>query len=130
MPPCRAARPAGWLVRVGVRGAVCWRCRCVPFEPGRDYLAAPVWLGSFSLDPLNARAGEESILGDWRGGGPGRLVNLLIAGLICGLLWEFWNYWGGTKWIYNVPILPNVKIFEMPILGFARTSAASPSSAS
>ena len=23
-----------------------------------------------------------------------------------------------TKWIYNVPILPDVKIFEMPILGF------------
>jgi hypothetical protein len=83
------------------------------------YLAAPVWLGFILLlDPLNARAGGESIVGDWRRGRTSRLVNLLVAGLICGLLWELWNYWGGTKWIYNVPILPAVKIFEMPILGF------------
>lgn len=83
------------------------------------YLAAPVWLGFILLlDPLNARAGSESILGDWLEGRRGRLVNLLAAGLICGCLWEFWNYWSGTKWVYNVPILPHVKVFEMPILGF------------
>jgi hypothetical protein len=82
-------------------------------------LAASVWLGFiFLLDPLNARAGAESILGDWRRGRSARLVNLLIAGLACGIIWEFWNYWVATKWIYNVPILSNVKIFEMPILGF------------
>lgn len=83
------------------------------------YLAAPVWLGFILLlDPLNARAGSESILGDWRRGRPARLAHLLVSGLVCGVLWEFWNYWGGTKWLYNVPILPGVKIFEMPILGF------------
>jgi hypothetical protein len=83
------------------------------------YLAAPVWLGFFLLlDPLNARAAEESIIGDWREGHRGRLVNLLAAGLVCGVVWEFWNYWAGTKWFYNVPILPNIRIFEMPILGY------------
>ena len=88
-------------------------------SPFATYLAAPVWLGFvLLLDPLNARAGSESILGDWRRRRTGRLTNLLAAGLICGFLWEFWNYWGGTKWLYNVPILPEVKIFEMPILGF------------
>ena len=49
---------------------------------------------------------------------PGRLINLMLSGLICGVIWEFWNYWSGTKWIYNVPILPDLKIFEMPVLGF------------
>ena len=34
------------------------------------------------------------------------------------MIWEFWNYWAHTKWIYAVPILPEVRIFEMPILGF------------
>ncbi len=88
--------------------------------PMATYLAAPVWLGFILLlDPLNARAGGESILGDWRDGRMGRAINLLVAGLVCGLLWEFWNYWAGAKWAYNVPILPDVKIFEMPILGFA-----------
>jgi hypothetical protein len=91
----------------------------VPILYPSTYLAAPVWLGFiFLLDPLNARAGGESILGDLRAGRRDRLVNLLVAGLICGLIWEFWNYWAGTKWIYNVPILPEIKLFEMPILGF------------
>lgn len=83
------------------------------------YLAAPVWLGFILLlDPLNTRAGSESILGDLRQQRTGRLFNLLAAGIACGFLWEFWNYWGGTKWIYNVPILPEAKLFEMPILGY------------
>ena len=91
----------------------------VPIFVHSDYLAAPLWLGFILLiDPLNARAGHESILGDWREGQKGRLINLLLAGLLCGVVWEFWNYWCGTKWIYNVPILRDVKIFEMPILGF------------
>lgn len=67
---------------------------------------------------MNARAGAESILGDWQRGRHHRLVNLLIAGLACGLLWELWNYWARAKWIYTVPILPEIKLFEMPILGF------------
>lgn len=91
----------------------------VPILQPAVYLAAPVWLGFiFLLDPLNARAGAESILGDWYAGRTWRLVNLLVAGAICGLLWEFWNYWAGAKWIYNLPYLPDVKLFEMPLLGF------------
>jgi hypothetical protein len=97
------------------------------------YLAAPVWLGfSFLLDPLNARAGGPSLTGDYRrcrltvpGRGlahlvqcSGRAVNLMLAGLVCGFVWEFWNYWARTKWIYTVPILPNVKLFEMPVAGY------------
>jgi hypothetical protein len=91
----------------------------VPIVHPSPYLAAPVWLGFiFLLDPLNARAGAESIMGDRRQGRTRRLTNLLAAGLACGLLWEFWNYWAHTKWVYTVPILPEVRLFEMPILGF------------
>jgi hypothetical protein len=83
------------------------------------YLAAPVFLGFiFLLDPVNARNGEESLLADLRRGSTDRTINLLAAGLVCGALWEFWNYWAGAKWIYDVPILPEWKIFEMPILGY------------
>lgn len=91
----------------------------VPVVYPSPYLAAPVWLGFFFLlDPLNARAGSDSIFGDARRGRYGRLVNLLAAGLICGILWEFWNYWAGTRWRYTVPILPELRIFEMPVLGY------------
>jgi hypothetical protein len=88
------------------------------------YLAAPLFLGfAFLLDPINARTGAESILGDLLEGRHGRLTNLGLAGPICGLLWEFWNYWAGAKWIYTVPILPELRRFEMPLLGYAGFAA-------
>jgi hypothetical protein len=91
----------------------------VPLVYPSPYLAAPVFVGFiFVLDPLNGRAGEASIFGDLRQRRYSRLFNLLAAGLICGLLWEFWNYWAGAKWIYSVPILPELRVFEMPVLGY------------
>jgi hypothetical protein len=83
------------------------------------YLAAPVFLGFiFLLDPLNARAGDESFCLDLRVGRFDRLINLLVAGFICGGLWEFWNFWARAKWIYTVPIFGDIKLFEMPVLGY------------
>jgi hypothetical protein len=83
------------------------------------YLAAPVWLGFILLlDPINARAGRESLIGDALAGRFNRLVNLCVAGVVCGLTWEFWNYWARAKWIYTVPILPDLKVFEMPVPGY------------
>lgn len=91
----------------------------IPLLYPSPFLAAPVFLGfAFLLDPLNARAGAESILGDVREGRYARFGTLLLAGLVCGMLWEFWNFWAGAKWIYTVPILPEWRIFEMPILGY------------
>jgi hypothetical protein len=34
------------------------------------------------------------------------------------VLWEFFNYWAIAKWTYTVPYFGNVKIFEMPVLGY------------
>src|SRR5437016_13135489 len=51
--------------------------------------------------------------GDYR-----RLINLSLSGVLCGCLWEFWNYWARAKWIYTVPIMEHVKIFEMPLPGY------------
>jgi hypothetical protein len=83
------------------------------------YLAAPVFVGFvFLLDPINAHAGDDSLWGDIRARRYDRLINLLLGGFICGGLWEFWNYWARAKWIYIVPILGDIKIFEMPVLGY------------
>lgn len=83
------------------------------------YLAAPVFLGFiFLLDPINARAGDESLFRDLRAGRYDRLINLLAAGFVCGGLWEFWNFWARAKWIYTVPIFGDIKMFEMPVLGY------------
>jgi len=84
-----------------------------------QYLAAPVWLGFiFLLDPVNRRLGWESMAEDLRAAKYDRLKNLILSGLLCGILWEFWNYWARAKWVYTVPIMENLKIFEMPLPGY------------
>ena len=45
---------------------------------------------------------------------------LLAAGFICGLLWEFWNYWATAKWTYELAFLgplEDIRYFEMPVAG-------------
>ena len=83
------------------------------------YLFALVWLGFlFLLEPINHRLLLPSFTNDLARGCRGRLYSFLIAGWICGWLWEFWNYWAGAKWVYTFPILQHWKIFEMPVPGY------------
>jgi Domain of unknown function (DUF4332) len=78
-----------------------------------------IWVGFiFLLEPLNYRFGGRSLLRDIEDGDPRRIYLLLIAGLICGLLWEFWNFWALSKWVYTVPFFETIKGFEMPFPGF------------
>jgi hypothetical protein len=83
------------------------------------FLFAPVWVGFVLwLDPINYRRGAPSLLAELEKGSVQKLLSLFMAGLICGVLWEFWNYWAGRKWIYSVPYFSEPKIFEMPLYGF------------
>jgi len=59
-----------------------------------------------------------SLLGQLAAGDCTRLVALLVAGFICGGLWEAWNFTARTKWIYSVPFFDELKLGEMPVLGF------------
>ena len=97
-------------------------CVTVPlfFPSGySSYLFGFVWLGFFFLfDPINYWLKGDSLLGDLARGEISRALALLIGGSVCGFLWEFWNYWGYTKWVYDVPIMHHIKLFEMPVLGF------------
>ena len=65
------------------------------------------------------RLGGESSSRDLGEGQFDRLKNLMLSGFLCGILWEFWNYWARSKWHYTVPIMEHLKIFEMPVLGYA-----------
>ncbi len=83
------------------------------------YLFALVWIGFiFLLDPINCRLQLPSLLGDLARGQRARLYSLLVAGWVCGWLWEFWNYWASGKWRYIFPMSQGWKIFEMPVPGF------------
>lgn len=82
-----------------------------------------VWGGFvFLIDPVNAAWGRKSLFQEWRQGNWNRTLQLLLAGLVCGFLWEFWNYWAGAKWMYDVPLPAalgrDLKLFEMPLAGF------------
>jgi hypothetical protein len=123
------ARPGGWARRLSpaspaVRAFPAWSVLSValgvlmlasPFltPPAvARYLAGPVWVGFiFLLDPINARLGAETLTRD-------RAIDLGLSGLLCGVLWEFWNFWSASKWHYTVPIMEHTKIFEMPLPGY------------
>jgi hypothetical protein len=83
------------------------------------YFFPLIWVGFiFLLEPFNYRFGGRSLLKDLEKGTPKKIYLLLVAGLICGFLWEFWNFWALSKWIYTVPFFEERKGFEMPFLGF------------
>jgi hypothetical protein len=114
--PALLALPALWLI---VAGALMLACPFFVTPATARYLAAPVWLGFILLlDPINARMGGESLVHDFRNGRFDRLVNLAASGMLCGVLWELWNYWARAKWHYTVPIMERFKVFEMPLPGY------------
>jgi hypothetical protein len=83
------------------------------------YFFFAVWLGPIILfDPLLEKANRQSLSLSIFSGDRKRVWSLLIGGLICGIMWEFWNYWAGSKWIYSIPFFGKGKLFEMPALGF------------
>ncbi len=79
-----------------------------------------VWGGvTLLVDPwVYRRAPDRSILGMLERGRPGTLLQLLLGGLAIGLLWELLNARARGHWIYTVPGLEEVKLFEMPVAGF------------
>lgn len=113
----RPRRPSAAVLNVFVAaGAV---CVVLPLVVVSAWLVPLVWAGwALLLEPLNARAGRPSWLADLAAGDAARLSALLASGLACGVLWEFWNYWALTKWTYSVPYSPDLKLFEMSLLGY------------
>jgi len=78
-----------------------------------------VWGFAFLiLDPVCYVRKGRSLLGQLAAGDNTRLVALLISGAVCGGLWEAWNISARSKWIYTVPFFDELKIGEMPVLGF------------
>lgn len=90
----------------------------VPREIGR-YLFAFVWIGFIPLfEPVLYASGGLSLLRDLSEGRLHRVLSFVAAGYICGVLWEFWNYWATAKWVYTAPFTEDVRFFEMPLAGF------------
>ncbi|MFH1842306.1 MAG: hypothetical protein ABIF77_03795 [bacterium] len=113
-PLCRMKPRVFWLL-VGI-GAV---CLVVPLLAPSTWMSPLVWIGfMLFMDPINSRLGERSIIAEFLSGHRRAFWLLFLAGLVCGLLWELWNYWAIGKWRYDVPYWGHLKLFEMPVLGF------------
>jgi hypothetical protein len=94
-------------------------CLVVPMIRPSTWMTPLVWMGfAFFLDPIVGRMGGRSILAEFFTGHFRSMPLFFLAGLIAGLLWEFWNYWAISKWEYDVPYWGHIKMFEMPVLGF------------
>lgn len=79
-----------------------------------------VWVApTLIADPwVYRRDPERSLLHDLESRRLRRPVRLLVGGMAIGLLWELFNASARGKWIYTVPGLEDLKLFEMPVLGF------------
>ena len=87
----------------------------------RPVLFFPLIWGSVTLllEPFNLRRDPRtSLVADLARGRPTRVVRLLAAGAVIGLLWELLNTVARAGWIYTVPGLEGAKLFEMPLLGY------------
>ena len=97
---------AGWLMLALL---LAWPRYFFPFVWGSVYLI---------LEPINVWLGNRSLLdstasGDWR-----PVIALAVGCLICGFFWEMWNFYSYPKWIYEVPFVDFLRVFEMPLLGY------------
>ncbi len=78
-----------------------------------------VWLSMFFiLEPINAALGFPTLAQstqnrDWK-----PVVMLWMGALTCGFFWEMWNFFSYPKWVYTVPFVNFLHIFEMPLLGY------------
>lgn len=89
------------------------------------YFFGSIWLGFiFLLGPINKAIGARSAAGRWNMVSPSFILITLLAGLICGFLWETWNFQAfdahGGYWRYTLPEpleILELKFGMMPILG-------------
>lgn len=92
----------------------------IPFVWTSPWDWALIWTGFiFLLDPLlYIYHDEKSLIAQVKKRKFNIILSIFLAGYICGFFWEFWNHWAYTKWYYTVPILDNIRIFEIPVVGF------------
>ncbi|MDY0018779.1 MAG: hypothetical protein RBT47_02130 [Anaerolineae bacterium] len=78
-----------------------------------------VWVSVyFIIEPLNVWLKNRTLLTHTAEGNWQAIRALWVGCLICGFFWEFWNFYSYPKWIYQVPFVDFLHIFEMPLLGY------------
>lgn len=97
---------AGWVMLAAL---LVWPKYCFTF----------VWIAVYFLtEPLNIWRGYANLVegtraGDWR-----KVMSLWCGVLVTAFFWEMWNFYAFPKWVYQVPFVGFLHVFEMPLLGY------------
>lgn len=84
-----------------------------------DYFFPFVWISVyFIVEPINLKVGNKSLLNYTKNADWNPVISLVGGVLICGFFWEMWNFYSYPKWIYTIPLVDFLHVFEMPLLGF------------
>ncbi len=84
-----------------------------------EYFYYLIWISVYLIiEPINLLLKNRTLLeyirkGDWR-----PVIALSVGCLICGFFWEMWNFYSYPKWIYHLPFVNFLHVFEMPVLGY------------
>ena len=70
------------------------------------------------LEPVNYKLKNRTLLEYLKKGNWQPVIALSAGALVCGFFWELWNYYSYPKWIYDVPFVDFLHIFEMPLIGY------------
>lgn len=106
-------KPASWLLLIlsclGLLGIGLWPTYLFPF----------VWVGPLlMIVSLQALAGRPTVLSSLAQGDWCNLWVPALAALVCGFLWELWNWKSLAHWEYAIPFVHRFQLFEMPLLGY------------
>ncbi|HUJ89963.1 MAG TPA: hypothetical protein VLX12_07205, partial [Syntrophorhabdales bacterium] len=69
------------------------------FFPSQFFFLAWIFLIPI-IEGYHYAKGRWCFMGDLERGEAGNLISSVLSGLVCGLLWETWNYWAISKWVY------------------------------
>ena len=78
-----------------------------------------LWVAPYFLtEGLNLLRGHRTLL-DYTAHGDWRIPAALALGTLwTGFFWELWNVFSYPKWVYRVPFVDFLHVFEMPLLGY------------
>ena len=78
-----------------------------------------VWLCFiFLLEPLNFWLKNPTLISDLAKKDWTRIWSWILAGLVAGFFWEFWNFFADSHWEYTLPYLNFGRVFQMPVFGY------------
>ena len=78
-----------------------------------------LWIGPLLIyGGLHSFFGNSSFASAWSRGDWRWVAFWAMAGLICGVFWELWNFYSLLRWEYQVSFFNGWRVFEMPILGY------------